>query len=136
MSLSAMMIVILYYWKIKADYYVKRLRHNGNCDVLTVDSVVSKTLAYSKPKKSIILYARHRTGSTFTLKMFQRHKDIFTFFEPLNYYYLWQRLDLGAETLKRTLDCDLAGLERSGRRVRDNWVLNTVICFNQPYKFG
>ena len=108
-SLSAIMIIIVYYWNINADYYVKSLRHNAKCEVLTVDSVVNQTLAYSKPKKNIILYARHRTGSTFTLKMFQRHKDIFTFFEPLNYYYLWQRLDLGAETLERTLACDLAG---------------------------
>ena len=76
----------------------------------------------------IILYAKHRTGSTFTSEIFNRHKDVYTTFEPLNFLYIEQVIDSGVDVINDTLNCRFTQLENTTRDSRRHWVRNNVFC--------
>lgn len=82
-------------------------------------------------KIKVVVYAKHRTGSTFTLDMFARHKDVFSVFEPLNYHYINQVVNLGTKTVRQTLNCKFDGMDKTPRRSRNEWVRTQVFCHSR-----
>merc|ERR1712193_113635 len=72
------------------------LRATSISSLLPIDKQINDTRSGRDVEKiKVVVYAKHRTGSTFTLDMFARHKDVFSVFEPLNYYYINQVINLG-----------------------------------------
>ena len=76
----------------------------------------------------IIIYAKHRTGSTFTGEIFNAHKDIYFIFEPLNFLYLEQVIDYGLDVVNDTLNCRLTQLGQLTRHSRRQWLRDHVFC--------
>ena len=63
---------------------------------------------------SIIIYARVRTGSTYTSEFFHRHKSVFYIFEPLQYVHFDQVFSHGTDTVKRIFSCGFSGVHMKG----------------------
>ena len=78
----------------------------------------------------IVIYAKHKTGSSLTLLMFYKHNDFFTVFEPLNFLNINQILDTGTEIVNSSVNCNFEGWDHTGRRQRNIWVHDHVWCQN------
>ena len=76
----------------------------------------------------IILYAKHRTGSTFTSETFNRHKDVYITFEPLNFLHIEQLIYSSVDVINDTLNCRFTQLENTTQDTRRQWVRNNVFC--------
>ena len=84
----------------------------------------------SNERIKVVIFAKHKTGSTMSLDMFKKHGDFYTVFEPLNYYYIDQIVDTGTKTVNLSLNCNFEGLDHTERKQRNSWVRNRVMC---PY---
>ena len=65
-------------------------------------------------KNSIIIYAKVRTGSTYTSEFFHRHQSLIYLFEPLQYVHFDQVFRNGTDIVKRILTCEFSAVQMKG----------------------
>ena len=89
-----------------------------------------KSYLREKPlQNSIIIYAKGRTGSTFTGEFFDHHNSVFYMFEPLQYVYFDNIFTNGVAILKKFLTCQFNPLRVEGiLGDRAKWWRNRFCC--------
>ena len=102
---------------------------NASIDVCTNQTKLAATNTFrEKDINKIIIYAKYRTGSTFTSEFFFKHQGIAYMFEPLR--LLWDPNEVGiqdaAPILKDMLDCHFRA--PSTQVIMDWWMDRTVFC--------
>ena len=87
--------------------------------------IMTRELPY-KTGARIIIYARYRTGSSFTGELFQQNPDVFFAFEPLKFLSFGGQsfVNQGAEAaLKLVLSCQFQTILDVGHNISDNRIL-------------